>query len=282
MSRSNLHLMSLLSVTLVAACVSESDMREDVSEPETVLQTEDGFIEPRGGTVFDRAVKTLDPVAEGQGPTSAFTPLSYAGSLGSQIYSPAANSSTAGLSNSFQPSCGYSNSTPDAYFVWTAPSTGTYVFTTGTSYFDTILELRPTGNPSVSLGCNDDWGNTRDSAVTLSITAGTSIYVIVDGYGSASGAYRLNIARTYSAGWTPWRNRDNAGGEGDFETLPDLVNAGQSCANPISVECQTTSGVPASSTGEVYHCNTSFAGYCRNSEQPDGYCLDYRVRMLCP
>jgi hypothetical protein len=283
MFRSNLHVLSL--VTLLTGCIAELDTGDDLAGEESRQDPAGEVAALWSEDMLARALKR--PVSELEvqkaGPTADFGTNDFRGHLGSQIYSPVANASTAGLGSSFQPSCGYSNNAPDAVYTWTAPTSGSYVFTTTTSYYDTILELRPFNDTSASLGCNDDWGSTLDSSVTVSLAAGQTVYVIVDGYNGASGSYRLNIARGgYPSGWTTWRNRDLPSGNGDYETLSDFVNAGQVCANPISVECQTLSGVPWYSAGEVYTCNTSFGGFCRNYEQPDGYCLDYRARFLCP
>ncbi|PTL76776.1 hypothetical protein [Vitiosangium sp. GDMCC 1.1324] len=85
-----------------------------------------------------------------------------------------------------------------------------------------------------------------------------------------------------SGTWTPWLNRDAPGGVGDFETLSDFLTEGfPVCSNPIAIECQTTSGVNWSSTGQVYSCTLS-GGTCTNSQQSNGTCLDYQVRFLCP
>lgn len=81
--------------------------------------------------------------------------------------------------------------------------------------------------------------------------------------------------------WTAWINRDSPGGVGDYETLVDIRNEGYAvCANPIAIECQTTSGVNWSSTGQSYSCTPASGGFCTNSSTQ--YCLDYRVRFLCP
>lgn len=80
--------------------------------------------------------------------------------------------------------------------------------------------------------------------------------------------------------WTIWLDRDDPSGVGDYE---DLVNFGsQVCSNPIAIQCQTTAGVDWTQTGERYTCTPSVGGVCVNSDQPDGQCMDYRVRFLCP
>ena len=94
-----------------------------------------------------------------------------------------------------------------------------------------------------------------------------------------------NIVDILNAPWTAWLNRDGPGGSGDYETIHDFVNSGQldpSCANPIHVECQTTSGTDWRLTGETYFCDTNSGGVCRNSQQSDGSCQNYQVRFKCP
>jgi hypothetical protein len=117
--------------------------------------------------------------------------LTYMGDLGVGLGSPVATGSTIGLSNDWLPPCGYSNA-PDASYTWTAPSTGTYVFSTSGSSFDTILHLR-LYNTTTSLGCNDDSNGTYQSTVSVNLSAGQTVLAIIDGYGSGQGTYRLNI-----------------------------------------------------------------------------------------
>lgn len=82
--------------------------------------------------------------------------------------------------------------------------------------------------------------------------------------------------------WTPWLDRDNPSGTGDFETLAGFVKNGQACEAPKKIECQTLDGRPASSTGQPYTCDPKVGGVCDNRKQPGGRgCLDYRVRFCC-
>ena len=52
---------------------------------------------------------------------------------------------------------------------------------------------------------------------------------------------------------TPWFDRDNPSGTGDWETLSDLrkENPGKICNNPLQIQVQTTSGASVASTGNV-------------------------------
>lgn len=117
--------------------------------------------------------------------------LTFIGDLGVALGSPVATSSTTGLTNDYTPSCATSTA-PDASYTWTAPSSGTYVFSTAGSSFDTILQVRAY-NTAASLGCNDDSNATLQSTVSVSLSGGQTVIVVIDGYGSSNGAYRLNI-----------------------------------------------------------------------------------------
>lgn len=92
----------------------------------------------------------------------------------------------------------------------------------------------------------------------------------------------VNVNGSSNPTWTGWLDRDNASGSGDWETLNLLAADGLTCSNPVGIQCQTTSGVDWTSAGEVYTCSVSSGGICRNADQSDGYCQDYRVRFLCP
>ena len=119
-------------------------------------------------------------------------------------------------------------------------------------------------------------------------TVGTPSYYVDHMNRSAENFLRL-WERSASLGthnqtgtWTAWLNRDAPGGSGDWETLSEFVTAGQACANPTAIECQTTSGVDWTQSGEAYTCGATAGGICRTVDQADGTCLDYRVRFFCP
>jgi hypothetical protein len=106
-----------------------------------------------------------------------------------------ANGTTVGLSNDFTPNCATRNA-PDASYIWSAPVLGLYTFDTFGSEFDTILHLRPYNNSSQLLACNDDANGSLQSSVSLNLTAGQVVFVVVDGYSGSTGKYKLNIATT--------------------------------------------------------------------------------------
>uniref|UniRef100_A0A3P9I653 WxxW domain-containing protein n=1 Tax=Oryzias latipes TaxID=8090 RepID=A0A3P9I653_ORYLA len=85
--------------------------------------------------------------------------------------------------------------------------------------------------------------------------------------------------------WTQWFDRDDPSGTGDWETLSDLLKQypNEICPNPVDVEATTLSGTPANQTGEVFHKYDKTSGFvCRNEDQKEGMCKDYRVRFSCP
>ncbi|XP_056284654.1 mucin-5AC-like isoform X3 [Pseudoliparis swirei] len=84
--------------------------------------------------------------------------------------------------------------------------------------------------------------------------------------------------------WTKWFDRDNPSGNGDWETLVHLhkENPGQICPKPAAIEAQTLTGLSVAAAGEVIQIDTTSGFVCRNKDQPDKKCYDYRVRFSCP
>lgn len=82
--------------------------------------------------------------------------------------------------------------------------------------------------------------------------------------------------------WTPWLDRDNPSGSGDFENLSAFVDSGQACAAPRGIECRTRlRQVDWTETGQTYTCQPDRGGICVNSEQGGELCLDYEIRVCC-
>jgi hypothetical protein len=79
-------------------------------------------------------------------------------------------------------------------YQWTAPAAGTYIMDTAGSAFDTLLSVRWDCTSS-ELACNDDFPSLGlQSQVTVTLDAGQTVIIIVDGSGGASGTYNLNIS----------------------------------------------------------------------------------------
>ncbi|XP_028296106.1 cartilage intermediate layer protein 2-like [Gouania willdenowi] len=84
--------------------------------------------------------------------------------------------------------------------------------------------------------------------------------------------------------WTQWFDRDDPSGTGDWETLKSLqkTNPGKICPKPTDIEATTLYGLSVAAAGEViYKMDTTSGFICRNSDQPDKKCKDYKVRFSC-
>jgi hypothetical protein len=134
--------------------------------------------------------RTLTPTAT---PTSSACPQVDLGSTVPTSYS----GSTVGAQNLVGgASCGAGgNNAPDASFRFTAPAGGTYQIDTAGSAFDTVLYVRNATCSGEQLACNDDANGTVQSLVSVSLNAGQTVVVVVDGYGTRSGAFTLTIRR---------------------------------------------------------------------------------------
>ncbi|XP_070578630.1 mucin-5AC-like [Ptychodera flava] len=87
-----------------------------------------------------------------------------------------------------------------------------------------------------------------------------------------------------SGTWTSFYDRDDPSGTGDWEDLANLrrENAGAICRDPLAVYAETVDGVSASETGENFESYDTEDGFiCRNTDQSDGSCRDYKVKFCC-
>jgi hypothetical protein len=104
--------------------------------------------------------------------------------------------STLGATNSFAGSCG-GGGAPDLVYAFTAPTTAVYTIDTLGSPLDSVLYVADACVGGVELACNDNTGGTRQSEVTVALTAGQTVYIVVDGFSNAIiyalGAFTLNI-----------------------------------------------------------------------------------------
>jgi hypothetical protein len=100
--------------------------------------------------------------------------------------------STVGLTNTLTPSCTFSNA-PEATFGFTAPATGTYQINTFGSTFDTVLYVQDATCGGPPLACDDDAGGTLQSEVQVTLAAGQTVVIVVDGFATSSGNFTLNI-----------------------------------------------------------------------------------------
>lgn len=161
---------------------------------------------------------------------------SFGGDLGNVLGDPVTSNNTAGLTNDHQPTCVWS-SAPDLGYSWTAPSTGVYTFSTVSTLattFDTVLQIRDFNGGS--LGCNDDSSGTLQSTVSVNLSIGQNIKIVVDGYGTSSGPFRLKIVgpggavgRSYRCGYALPGYGCNNGRASTTVVVADMTAAIGSC-----------------------------------------------------
>jgi hypothetical protein len=107
--------------------------------------------------------------------------------------------STAFTTNDGSASCGYSSTSPDVWYSYTAEATGTlHIDTCGSSY-NTVLSIH-TGCPGTSaneLACNDNddycGSGSQQSAISLETTPATTYIIRVSGYNGIAGDFKLNV-----------------------------------------------------------------------------------------
>jgi hypothetical protein len=144
------------------------------------------------------------------------------------------------------------------WWSWTAPSTGTFTLATTGSSFDTTLGVY-TGtavNTLKVLGSNDDQSTTlRTSKVVVSVVAGTTYRIAVDGYSAASGAITLAgslVAKAVLA--TP------AGVAALRDTAGRITISWGSVASASSYEVTLTKGNTVYASGKVTGTRASTVG----------------------
>jgi glucose/arabinose dehydrogenase len=97
--------------------------------------------------------------------------------------------------------CGKSGLGPEQAFQWTPAESGTAIIETCGTAFDSVLYLRSGACASgAQLACNDDTlgcaggGHPgHGSRIALSVTAGETYFIVVDGYNGAAGDFTLRV-----------------------------------------------------------------------------------------
>ncbi|WP_435578685.1 hypothetical protein [Gilvibacter sp.] len=103
---------------------------------------------------------------------------------------------TSDATNSASPFCGTGITSPDVWYVFTAPADADYTAGLCGSGFDTKMQVFDGDCAALNcLGGNDDSCGLQ-SEVTFTAVAGTDYYILVGGFSSASGAYDLIVNTT--------------------------------------------------------------------------------------
>jgi hypothetical protein len=108
--------------------------------------------------------------------------------IGSALGSPVATGSTRSMGNDYNQCTGISS---DVAYGWVAPATARYTISTCGSDFDTVLTALDGSCSGSTLRCNDDRCSWQ-SSITLDLTAGAHVVIVVDGLGE-TGDYELNV-----------------------------------------------------------------------------------------
>jgi hypothetical protein len=109
--------------------------------------------------------------------------------------------STAGAINNYDEICPFSGSTaPDVVYALTVPYNMNVQVELCNSYYDTKVYVYVNGyTPGAPLVCNDDACSGPNypyawlSKIAFDATVGNTYYIVVDGYGSSSGTYIMNV-----------------------------------------------------------------------------------------
>lgn len=119
--------------------------------------------------------------------------LSQRGAGGSQLpIGQAVSGSTDGEGDDYTLPCGSPRPSGDDEWVFVPPRSAVYRFHV-TADYDSVLAVLRGGDETDSVGCNDDYGSTRESLVSAALDAGVRYVVVVDGYHGAQGSYELTV-----------------------------------------------------------------------------------------
>ncbi|MCB9840072.1 MAG: hypothetical protein H6809_00285 [Phycisphaeraceae bacterium] len=155
---------------------------------------------------------------------------------------------TSGATSNGSASCGSSANSPDVWYTFTAPTSGTVSIDTIGSAYDTVLSIHEPGFPNTSLVCNDDLAvGIRDSRVTMNVVQGTQYLVRVSGFNNASGAFNLNIRMQCKADLTTGAVSGQAGygiPNGTLNNDDFFYFLSQFAAGNLAVADMTTGAVP--------------------------------------
>jgi hypothetical protein len=164
----------------------------------------------------------------------------------------------------------------DFFTFWDSGSPGQVYVNTGGGYAGghAVLIIGWDDNKGAWL-CKNSWGETAGPNGDGTFWIAYSGHTYSLGFGMAN----VELVDHPPVVWTDWLDRDSPGGVGDFETLADFTGV---CAAPVAIDCSTLDNIDWTDTGEIVTCDPAVGLVCRNADQGDGYCLDYKVRFACP
>jgi hypothetical protein len=129
-----------------------------------------------------------------------------AGSCSSPIVLPASGGTFSGTTSggsALAGSCATTGNSPETVFQWTPSRSGpAFIRTCGTgTAFDTVAYVRSGSCSGAEIACNDDTTNCQTgepsphhgSSIELTVVAGQTHVVVVDGYNGAAGNFTLTV-----------------------------------------------------------------------------------------
>lgn len=128
------------------------------------------------------------------------------------------------------------------WYQFTPAYDGTVVLDTLGSNYDTILHVYTgTCGSLVSYACNDDIDLEGRSSLNLTVTAGTTYYIMVSSFSTGGGSLVLNL--------TAWELAVQPLGSGVIESSPAGISCGSLCSayfpvnNPVSLAASGINGI---------------------------------------
>ncbi|WP_158619943.1 PKD domain-containing protein [Corallococcus sicarius] len=115
--------------------------------------------------------------------------------LGSLLGTVVDSDDTCRLVSTLRPTCGaVAHKAPGVSYVWRAPSSDTFTFSTSDARFAPVLEVRREEGAATSLGCDDGASRgTGEASVSLALEVGQAVRIFVQGQGSSCGLFNLHI-----------------------------------------------------------------------------------------
>ena len=157
--------------------------------------------------------------------------------LGSVIGDAVSTGTTSGMDNHFEPSCVSNSYAGEVSLSWTVPEYGLFEFNTDGSSYDTTLTILANGCNGTELGCDDDSGEGSRSKLQLELPAGQTIVILIDGYGTHEGSYRLNITQLCMSDCENKECGDDGCGGSCGDCLPNAECVDGTCDVCVPFDC---------------------------------------------
>ncbi len=225
----------------------DCDGLTDCADPDCAFDPACRMCAPRETNCSDGRDEDCDGLTDCADPDCAMDPACLSTcpdqDLGRRVGARVASGTTSGAGNHFVPSCVSGSTASDLSFAWRAPSTGTWVFDTFGSTYDTVLYVKTSCTGGELPGaCDDDTSRGLQSQVTVSLRGGTRVVVVVDGWASSSGPYVLNIHRQLGTEAGHCANGVDDDGDGLIDCADPDCTGDPACGMCLPREVNCTDG----------------------------------------